>query len=119
VDEFTIPSVPADSDIAALVEALRGYDFIVLGTLNAFAQPAQAALVSRVLDLSIPTVVVAMRLPYDLIAFPRAQTYACTYSILEPSMQALSAALFGAAPFIGHLPVSIPGFYSIDHALEK
>jgi beta-N-acetylhexosaminidase len=117
VDEFLIPSAPAESDVAALVERLRGHDLLVVGTLNAFAQQGQAALVSRVLALGIPVVAVAMRLPYDLASFPRAQTYVCTYSILEPSMRALAAALFGAQPFVGCLPVSIPDLYPVGYGL--
>ncbi len=113
VDEIIVPGAPSDADIAALVERLRGYDLIVLGTLNAFAQPGQAWLAGEVLKLGVPTIVAALRLPYDITAFPEAQTYVCTYSILEPSMRALAAALFGERPFEGHLPVSIPGLYPI------
>ncbi len=111
VDELVTSSAPTDAEVAALVERLRGYDLIVLGTLNAFSQPAQQALVSEVLATGVPTVIAAMRLPYDLAAFPQATTYACTYSVLEPSMRALAAALFGKAAFAGTLPVSIPLTY--------
>jgi len=53
--------------------------------------------------------VAALRLPYDLAAFPSAKTYLCTYSVLAPSMSALAAILFGAARAEGKLPVTIPG----------
>ncbi len=108
VDEFVTASAPSDGEIAALVERLRGYDLVVLGTLNAFSQPRQQALVSEILKTGVPTVVAAMRLPYDLAAFPQATTYVCTYSVLEPSMRALARALFGRVAFEGRLPVSIP-----------
>ncbi len=108
VDELVTSSAPEESEVAALVERLRSYDLIVLGTLNAFSQPTQQALVKAVLAAGVPTVIAAMRLPYDLAAFPQAATYVCTYSVLEPSMRALAAALFGKAPFEGTLPVSIP-----------
>jgi beta-N-acetylhexosaminidase len=107
VDEFVTSSAPSDGEIAALVERLRGYDLVVLGTLNAFSQPQQQALVNEMLRIGVPTVVVAMRLPYDLAAFPQAATYVCTYSVLEPSMRALARALFGKAAFEGRLPVSL------------
>ncbi len=118
VEEFVVSSTPSDSDIAALMERLGGYNLIVVGTLNAFAQQGQAALVSQVLKLALPTVVVAMRLPYDLASFPQAQTFVCTYSILEPSMRAVAAALFGRKPYLGHLPVTIPGLYPLGHGLS-
>ena len=59
-----------------------------MGTVNAYTQSKQAVLVQEILNTGIPAVVVALRLPYDLRAFPKAQTYICTYSILEPSMKA-------------------------------
>ncbi len=111
VDELIVPQSPSDSDIAALVEQLRVYDVIVLGTLNAFMQPSQASLAAQILRMGISTVVASLRLPYDLAVTPQAQTYVCTYSILEPSMQALASALFGFIPFEGRLPVGIPGLY--------
>lgn len=40
-------------------------------------------------------VVVAMRLPYDLVSFEEVSAFICTYSILEPSMRALAKAIFG------------------------
>ena len=46
-------------------------------------------------------------MPYDLAAYPGVETYACTYSILPPSMEALAEALWGRIPFVGTLPVSL------------
>ncbi len=59
----------------------------------------------------VPTVVAALRLPYDLAAFPEAPTFVCAYSIVQPSLEAVAAALWGEAPFEGRLSVSIPGLY--------
>ncbi len=114
-DEFLILHIPSEQEIADLVQKLRDYNLIMLGTLNAYNQSAQAALVRAILQTGIPTVVVALRLPYDLAAFPEAPTCVCTYSILKPSMRALASALFGMSKFCGHLPVSIPGLYAISH----
>jgi beta-N-acetylhexosaminidase len=116
VDEYLIPQTPAAMDICNLVNQLWKYDLIVLGTINAYNQSQQAVLVQETLKTGIPTIVVALRLPYDLTAFPEAQTYVCTYSILEPSMKALAAALFGKSPFYGHLPISIPGLYPMGYS---
>ena len=83
VDEFVIPYAPADSDISTLLQQLTNYDLIILGTLNAYNQPGQQTVIWEALKLKIQTVVVALRLPYDLAAFPEARTYLCTYSILN------------------------------------
>jgi beta-N-acetylhexosaminidase len=88
---------------------------LVLGTLNAYASPKQAEFVRQALKLGVPSVVVVLRLSYDLTVFPEAETYVCTYSILEPSMRALAKALFGKIEFEGKLPVSIPDLYLLGH----
>ena len=115
VDGYKISYAPEAQEVADLIEHLRDYDILILGTLNAYASPEQAKFVRKILKLGIPSVVVALRLPYDLTTFPEANTYVCTYSILESSMRALGKALFGKIAFEGRLPVSIPGMYAVGH----
>jgi beta-N-acetylhexosaminidase len=119
VDEFIIPHAPAAADIATLLLKIVDYDLIILGTLNAYTQPGQQALAREILKTHIPTVIVALRLPYDLAAFPEAPTYLCTYSLLEPSMRALAKAVFGHGEIPGHLPVAIPGLYEADYHFSR
>ncbi|MGE5251521.1 MAG: glycoside hydrolase family 3 protein, partial [Bacteroidota bacterium] len=119
VDELVIPYAPDDSDIAGLLQRIPDYDLMVIGTLNAFDQEAQARLVRELLKTGVPAVVVALRLPYDLAAFPEASCYVCTYSLLEPSMRALAAFLFGRMESTGRLPVSIPGLYTTGHSFHR
>ena len=108
-DEFKIPYAPSQEDVAATLKHVHGYDLIVVGTINAYAEGKQAEFVRQLLGMGKPVIVVAMRLPYDLAAFPQASTFVCTYSILEPSMRAAARALFGFGEMTGQLPVSIPG----------
>ena len=115
VDEFSVPHAPSETDCAALQQKLATYDLIVLGTINAYGNPELARLVKIIISMNIPTVVAALRLPYDLASFPQAPVYVCSYGILEPSMQALAKALFGKIPFQGRLPVSIPDLYPLGH----
>ncbi len=116
VDEFIVSHAPTEGEIGHVLERTSDYNLIVVGTLNAFDEPGQQALVQECIRRGIPTVVVAMRLPYDLNAFPQVPTFVCTYSILEPSMRALASCLFGIRKFQGRLPVSIPGLYPVGHA---
>lgn len=118
VDEIIAPFDPRPEDITALLEQARGADVLIIGTLNAIHQPQQAAMVRALLGLGIPAVVAALRLPYDLAAFPEAKTYACTYSIVAPSIEALARALFTPGGFPGRLPVGIPGLYPVGHGLS-
>jgi beta-N-acetylhexosaminidase len=108
VDEFIVPVQPSESEIAALRDRAGDYALIVVSTINAGEHPGQAALVETLLQSGIPTVVAALRLPYDLASFPSAPAYACTYSVQPPAAQALAEALFGLIPFQGRLPVTIP-----------
>jgi beta-N-acetylhexosaminidase len=95
-------------ETASVLEQAREYDFIVMGTINAYAEEKQAEFVRQLLQMGKPVIIIAMRLPYDLAAFPQAPTYVCTYSILEPSMRAVAKAVFGHSALTGRLPVSIP-----------
>jgi beta-N-acetylhexosaminidase len=117
VDEYLISYAPETEEMVGLFERLREYDLLILGTLNAYASAGQAEFLRQALKLGIPAVVVALRLPYDLVVFPEAGTYLCTYSILEPLMQALAKALLGETPCVGKLPVSIPGLYPLGHGM--
>ncbi|MGD0751091.1 MAG: glycoside hydrolase family 3 N-terminal domain-containing protein [Anaerolineales bacterium] len=116
VVEAIIPYAPEEADIRKVVQQLSACDLLICGTLNAFESSGQAELVRRLLQTGIPTIVAALRLPYDLAAFPDAPTYLCTYSLLEPSMQALAKALFGHISINGKLPVSIPGLYKVGYS---
>ncbi len=118
VDEFIVSHSPSGNEIISVAEKVQSYDLIVIGTLNAFNNPGQSALVHKALESRKQVIVAAMRLPYDLVAFPDAPTYVCTYSILEPSINALASALFGRRGFQGCLPVSIPGWYPIGYHLD-
>lgn len=118
VDEFVTAHRPTSEEIAAVRERLQSYDLVIAGTISAHLNPEQAALVNALLEAEVPLIVVALRTPYDLAAFPGVQTFVCTYSILEPSMVALAKALWGQAPFRGHLPASIPDMYRLGHGIE-
>ena len=108
-DEFKIPFAPSADETAKVLEQMQAYDVIVMGSINAYAEEKQAEFIRRLLKLGKPVINIALRLPYDLAAFPEASTYVCTYSILEPSMRAVAKAVFGHSVMTGHLPVSIPG----------
>ncbi|MCB9110425.1 MAG: glycoside hydrolase family 3 protein [Anaerolineales bacterium] len=108
-DEFKIPLAPSEEEASRILEQVKAYDVIIMGSINAYAEEKQAEFIRRLLKLNQPIINIALRLPYDLAAFPEASTYVCTYSILEPSMRAAAKAVFGHSVMTGLLPVSIPG----------
>jgi beta-N-acetylhexosaminidase len=117
VEEILLPAALSEAHIAGLGERLAGFDLVVVGTFSAHLQPAQAVLAAAVLATGKPTVTLALRTPWDLLAYPSARTHICSYGILPPSMEALAAALLGEAPFVGRLPVEIAGLYPRGHGL--
>ncbi len=72
VEEILLPAMPGEVDIAGLVERLARFDLVVVGTFAAHLQPAQAAMAAAVLASGRPTVTVALRTPWDLLAYPSA-----------------------------------------------
>jgi beta-N-acetylhexosaminidase len=121
VDEYLLPAAASETQAVKLVAQIENqkpaYLAVILGTINASHDPVQAALARGLLRLELPTVIVALRLPYDLTVFPEAPTYLCTYNMLAPSMRALARVLCGQTGPLGHLPVSIPGLHPIGHGL--
>jgi beta-N-acetylhexosaminidase len=105
IDDFTIAMNPTDAEVRAVCDRLAGYDVVIAGTINATA--GQAAMVNAQLKRGQRVIAVAMRLPYDIAEFPSARTYICTYSILPPSMDAVTDAIWGKADFPGKLPVTV------------
>jgi beta-N-acetylhexosaminidase len=107
VDEFLIPMNPDEAEVRAFSEQLSGYDLVIIGTINANEARGQAALVNAMMERRTCVVAVAMRMPSDISAYPSVPAYACTYSILQPSMDAVADALWGKADFPGQSPVTL------------
>jgi beta-N-acetylhexosaminidase len=105
-DELLVDQAPTGDETRAAVAAATTADVVVVGSVSASLEPAQAELVQAVLAVGRPTVTVAMRTPWDLAAYPTAGTHLCAYSILEPSCEAIAAACFGELRATGRLPVA-------------
>jgi len=98
---------------------MAAYDLVIVGTAMAHIRPEEAALARAMIDANPRTVVVALRTPWDISAFPRARTYVCSYGVLAPTIEALVAALFGDIPFQGHLSVELAGLHGRGHGLTS
>lgn len=118
VDVFLVSQQPMASELSAVTGDSAEFDLIVAGTASASMQPQQGAMVDQLIATGIPVVTVALRTPYDLIAYPRTDTHVCAYGIQPSTMAALAATLFGKIPFGGKLPVTIPGFFEFGHGLD-
>jgi beta-N-acetylhexosaminidase len=118
IDDVITSAEPAAAEIAALRERVAGYDLVVLGTVAAHLQHSHAEMARAVLAAGRQTITVALRTPWDLLAYPEARTHAAAYGCLAPTMDALAAALFGESDFRGRLPVNLGDLYPRAHGLR-
>jgi beta-N-acetylhexosaminidase len=118
VTSYVTGQPPGPAEIVALRERATRHALLIVGTISASLDPAQATLVSELEATGTPTITVAMRTPWDLAAYPASRTHVCTYGILRPSMTALADALWGRVPFRGHLPVALGGLLPRGHGLD-
>jgi len=79
-----------------------------VGTINASPDSEQAALVQALYERVQSPLVVALRTPYDLVAFPMITSYLCAYGIRPVTMEAVARVLFGEIEATGILPCAIP-----------
>lgn len=118
VDELILSFEPDAEEIGIAKKTAEEYDLLVLGTINGCMYEDQAELVKQLYAMGIPTVVLAMRIPYDIVAYQQVKTYLCTYSIQPAAMKAAARALFGEVNPGGKLPVTIPEMYEFGHGLS-
>lgn len=103
-----LPHPASADDIAGVLSAVGGAEIVVVGTISADQDAAQATLVRELHRRGKRPIVVALRTPYDLSAFPMVETYLCAYSIRPVSVEATARALFGEVVPQGVLPCPIP-----------
>jgi len=118
VEEVVTGHPPTADEIAAARQRASEADLVVIGTINAWFDAAQAELVEALLGTGVPVITVSLRVPFDLARYPSAATHLCTYSILPPSLDALVNGLMGEIPFRGRLPAAVPGLHPTGHGLD-
>jgi beta-N-acetylhexosaminidase len=107
VEAFEAPLDPDPEAIAELRRSAAEATVTIVGTVDALVHPAQARLAEALVDGGNPVVAVALRTPFDILAYPAVDTYACSYGIQPPNLRAVADALLGHIPFRGRLPVRL------------
>ena len=100
-----ISNAPTAKDIQLAQGMARDGRTVLVATTDIAHNPAQATLVAALLEARLPVIVVAMRSPYDLMAFPDAPTAIATYGSNPPTLEALIQVLRGEVQAQGRLPV--------------
>ncbi len=114
---ITVNAQPKASDINAVLGMGKDGRITLVATTDAGKNRQQADLVNALLKAKIPTIVVAVRGPYDLMYLEAAPTYLASYGSNPPSIEALAAVLTGKVKPRGRLPVELPGLYKLDSGL--
>jgi beta-N-acetylhexosaminidase len=90
----------------------------VVGTADLFSYPEQATLVNA-LRAVVPTVMVSLRTPYDVLVAPSVNGLVCAYTGRDPTLRAVAEILLGQRAPVGTLPVSIPGYFPLGAGLRS
>ncbi len=100
---------PAPAEIERAADLAGGAGVVVVATVAAHRFPEQVGLVKRLLGSGRPTIIVALREPYELARFPEAGSFLAAYDDSEPVIEAVAHILAGKDKAGGRLPVTIPG----------
>lgn len=116
IDAVPVSVNPGQDEIDQVISAARGADVIIVATANARRHPGQIALVESLRDL--PTVVLALQSPYDLLAFPGQSTYLAIYGDVPTSIHVAAKVLFGQYQPSGKLPVTLNDAFPEGYGLD-
>lgn len=110
-----LPFNADDAGIREALDAVAGLDVVVVGTITANNDASQGAFVNALIERGQQVIAIALRTPYDLVAFPQVRAYLCAYGIREVTTEAIARVLFGEIEATGVLPCEIP---NIPNPLE-
>jgi len=110
---FSSPPLPSVVNRIVADAAAAAPDVLIVATYNALYDERQTEMIQRLLALHFPTIIIALAMPYDLLAFPEATTYLAAFSNHDLAVEAVARVLYGEASPGGRLPVAIPGLYDI------
>lgn len=80
---------PSENESKVAFELMSNADITLFCSYNAWKNPAQAALIQRILDDGKPMILIALRDPLDATLFPQAGLVITTFSPTEPSISAV------------------------------
>ncbi|WP_449538168.1 beta-N-acetylhexosaminidase [Ferdinandcohnia sp. Marseille-Q9671] len=106
-DIHQFPSSLDEEEVESIVEKVRHYDTVVVGTLTITPGSKQITLLERLIEVNESVIVIAMRSPYDFGYLPDVPVYLNTYEFTYPALKVAAGAIFGQEVVRGRLPVTI------------
>jgi beta-N-acetylhexosaminidase len=114
---LAVETQPTNSQIDDVIQAADGRIVIVLvNDLEINTQ--QLKLIKELVEAGNLIIAIVHRNPFDAALLPENVTILVTYSFNPPTRDALANVLKGQAAPQGHLPVEVPGIYSIGAGLQ-
>lgn len=110
--------VECSLDDPQLVELAQRSAAIVASTSDAVHEEEQCKAILKLQATGKPLVVVGLRGPYDLMAYPEVNAFLTVYEYNLPGLEALADVIFGQAEPWGSLPVSLPGVAARGQRLQ-
>ena len=108
VRRLSIAPGPVEDAYSKLLQTTSESDIFIVATVNAHLDEQQAEVVRYLVASGRRIIGIAVRNPYDLLAFPQLRTYLVTYEYTRPALAAAVRVIFGERQAQGHLPVSLP-----------
>jgi beta-N-acetylhexosaminidase len=114
--------------IKAQLDQVKASKAVIAGTTTStvaqrLPSAPQMQMVNQLVDeTNVPVIAVAIRNPYDIMAYPNVDAYLAQYSFRTASFKAASSVIFGEIAPAGKLPVTIPDYaggilYRFGHGL--
>ncbi len=91
----------------AAIEAATGAELVILATRDAYLWPEERELVDRIAAGEQPTLLIALRNPYDLARLARTSGAIAAYADVPVTLEVLAEALTGRADWPGRLPMEL------------
>jgi len=100
-----VSAQPTLSEITTVTSVASDGRTVIVATSDVAKNSQQANLVAALKKINAPTIVVAMRSPYDLLYLNGVSTYIAIYGANPPMIEALADVLLGKIQARGKLPV--------------
>jgi beta-N-acetylhexosaminidase len=110
---------PFSEEIKLMVDQAKLYDIIILGSHRSHVNPPQADIVKQLFKLNKKIIWIALNSPYDLLDYPDAPTYICTYGDRLPQLKGLCRLIAGEIVPSGRLPVPISSLHSFGYGISS